>query len=82
MMHLMQWTPVDLETIAKILDDLSVESFGVHFPDRLYAMLDAQRGLTGPPIPTPTRHMSTPTPCACSPAYCASESPSLTLLLH
>ena len=39
----MTWTPVDLATIAGILDTLSVDPFGVdsNFPERLLDMLDA-----------------------------------------
>ena len=39
----MTWTPVDLATIAGILDDLSVNPFGAdaNFPERLLDMLDA-----------------------------------------
>ena len=35
------WTPVDLATIAGILDDLSVNADADHIPDRILDMLDA-----------------------------------------
>ena len=37
----MTWTPVDLATIAGILDTLSVDSTDADAPDRLLDMLDA-----------------------------------------
>ena len=37
----MTWTPVDLATIAGILDTLSVDPFAADAPDRLLDMLDA-----------------------------------------
>ena len=37
----MTWTPVDLATIAGILDTLSVDATDADLPDRIYAMLDA-----------------------------------------
>ena len=69
----MQWTPVDLATIARILDDLSEGAFVDDIPDRIYAMLERAHFLET--SRTPTRRPSTPTPRACSRAYCASASP-------
>ena len=40
----MKWTPVDLATIAGILDTLSVDSTDADLPERILAMLDSQRG--------------------------------------
>ena len=70
----MQWTPVDLETIAGILDDLSVNADS-QTTSRSASSTCSTRTTSWKPSRTPIRHISMPTPCACSPAYCALASP-------